>query len=85
MKWNWCGTCRCAYITCSKCGNNCCNAGTSTLPNGEQCGCKEAYEYQKTHTPPSRESFPDADEIENTTNSFWNAEYEPIFLAPDRK
>jgi hypothetical protein len=25
-KWDWCGTCRCAFVRCPNCGNNCCNA-----------------------------------------------------------
>ena len=39
---NMCGE----YVRCGYCGNNCCNGGTGTLPDGTKCGCKEAYMIQ---------------------------------------
>lgn len=33
-------------IECGYCGNNCCNGGTGTLPNGNECGCDDAYKVQ---------------------------------------
>lgn len=42
----YCDMCRCNYIECGYCGNNCCNAGTGQLSDGSNCGCKEAYEMQ---------------------------------------
>jgi hypothetical protein len=53
--WEWCETCQCAFIRCSHCGNNCCNAGTGQLKDGTECGCKEAYAYYDEHEPPSKE------------------------------
>lgn len=44
--WGWCDLCDCAFVRCPKCGNNCCNAGTGDLPNGERCGCEAAYDHQ---------------------------------------
>jgi hypothetical protein len=59
--WDWCGLCRCAFVRCPKCGNNCCNAGYGWLrPNGSRpqqgddyydlvpCTvCKTAYDIQE--------------------------------------
>ena len=36
-------------VLCADCGNNCCNAGTGNLPNGDRCGCDEAYSHQDLH------------------------------------
>lgn len=44
--WGWCNHCDAPFVRCSKCGNNCCNGGTQKLPNGEPCGCDEAYAHQ---------------------------------------
>jgi hypothetical protein len=60
-KWDWCGLCRCAFVRCPHCGNNCCNAGHGWLrpdgtkpQNGDriedlvQCTiCKTAYDIQE--------------------------------------
>lgn len=60
-KWDWCGLCRCAFVRCPHCGNNCCNAGYGWLrPDGSkpqrgddvqdltQCTvCKTAYDIQE--------------------------------------
>lgn len=38
-----CGPC----VVCGKCGNNACNAGYGTLPDGSECdACQSAYETQ---------------------------------------
>lgn len=34
------------HIRCGHCGNNCCNGGTGTLPDGSECGCADAYKVQ---------------------------------------
>ena len=34
------------HVVCGYCGNNCCNGGTGTLPDGTECGCDEAYAAQ---------------------------------------
>ena len=49
-QWRWCQLCKCYYIKCPICGNNCCNgmAGAKGCPN---CNCDEAYEYQKNNKP----------------------------------
>ena len=50
--WDFCELCSedrgDLVVICGKCGNNCCNAGYGTLPNGDQCdACPSAYEMQK--------------------------------------
>lgn len=44
-KWEICEMCG-PFVRCGYCGNNCCNGGTGTLPDGKECGCKEAYAQQ---------------------------------------
>jgi hypothetical protein len=45
-KWFDCEICGRAVL-CGKCGNNCCNGGYGTLPDGSQCDkCPEAYAVQ---------------------------------------
>lgn len=46
-KEKFCTFCETSYVECGYCGNNCCNAGTGKLPDGSQCGCKEAYRLQE--------------------------------------
>lgn len=29
--WEYCATCRCMFVRCPMCGNNCCNAGFGTV------------------------------------------------------
>lgn len=59
--WDWCELCDGPFVWCPKCGNNCCNAGTGTLPDGSRCGCDEAYRIQyeadKSGTAPTKSSF----------------------------
>ncbi len=34
-------------VICGKCGNNCCNGGYGTLPDGSKCdACPSAYDMQ---------------------------------------
>lgn len=50
-QWAWCSHCRTAMVECRTCGNNTCNAGYGTLPDGTTCGdCESAYE--KDHAEP---------------------------------
>lgn len=52
FKVKWCDFCEVYYVVCPKCGNNCCNGGHGTLPNGRECKvCPAAYEYQKHINP----------------------------------
>lgn len=42
--WAFCPSCKRWMIRCGKCGNNTCNGGYGTLPNGAECDlCPEAY------------------------------------------
>lgn len=44
--WGWCNFCKCQYVRCYACGNNCCNGGYGEV-NGKKCKvCPEAYDYQ---------------------------------------
>lgn len=37
-----------SMVVCGKCGNNCCNAGYGTLPDGSECdACPSAYVMQR--------------------------------------
>jgi hypothetical protein len=47
--WHWCSTCKCHYVRCPKCGNNCCNGMYGRLFGKECDECYAAYEYQETH------------------------------------
>jgi hypothetical protein len=40
-KWRLCRQCG-PTVICGYCGNNVCNGGTGTLPDGQKCGCSEA-------------------------------------------
>jgi hypothetical protein len=43
----YCTQCQTDMIVCGKCGNNCCNGGYGTLPDGTKCdACPEAYKLQ---------------------------------------
>lgn len=45
-QWFVCELCGPA-VRCGKCGNNCCNGGYGTLPDGSSCDeCPSAYEKQ---------------------------------------
>ena len=45
-RWADCSMCG-RMVICGKCGNNCCNGGYGTLPDGMKCNaCPEAYEMQ---------------------------------------
>jgi hypothetical protein len=46
---SYCALCEGDMVICADCGNNCCNASTGTLENGERCGCDEAYEDQAAY------------------------------------
>lgn len=65
FNWKFCELCDGPCVICNKCGNNCCNGGTNKLESGEQCGCKEAYEYQdlvyENNLQPIRSDFPPED------------------------
>ena len=43
IKIQWCNLCHGIYVECPKCGNNSCNGGYGTLPNGEKCNCEDSY------------------------------------------
>ena len=46
-KIRYCTLCQTDRIVCGKCGNNCCNGGYGTLPDGTECdACPEAYKLQ---------------------------------------
>ena len=45
-RWEYCAHCRMEMVICGKCGNNCCNGGTGTLPDGSKCGCVSGYALQ---------------------------------------
>jgi hypothetical protein len=46
-KWDYCNVCEGSMVRCGKCGNNCCNGGYGTLPDGTTCdACPSAYEMQ---------------------------------------
>lgn len=51
--WEYCDDCQTDFVRCGYCRNNCCNGGTAKLPDGSECGCKEAYELQKQHIGPT--------------------------------
>lgn len=45
-KWAECQMCG-PMVVCGTCGNNCCNGGYGTLPDGTQCpDCESAYQMQ---------------------------------------
>ena len=45
-KWDECPMCG-PMVVCGKCGNNCCNGGYGTLPDGSTCdACPSAYDLQ---------------------------------------
>lgn len=45
-RWSECEMCG-PMVICGKCGNNACNGGYGTLPNGSQCdACPSAYTKQ---------------------------------------
>lgn len=49
--WEDCEMCG-RMVVCGKCGNNCCNAGYGTLPDGSACDlCPSAYEMQRKGEP----------------------------------
>lgn len=44
----WCELCQAVFVRCPKCGNNTCNGGSGTLPDGKRCDmCGAAYQYDK--------------------------------------
>lgn len=44
----FCELCERDVVLCKKCGNNTCNGGYGTLPNGETCDeCSSAYEQDR--------------------------------------
>lgn len=49
-KWADCPICG-RHVKCGRCGNNCCNGGTGTLPDGTECGCESAYALQDKGEP----------------------------------
>ncbi len=54
--WSECEMCG-PMVRCGKCGNNCCNGGYGTLPDGSACdACPSAYDKQhaeyEEHIPP---------------------------------
>jgi hypothetical protein len=45
-RWSDCPMCG-QMVVCGKCGNNCCNGGYGTLPDGKTCdACPSAYDMQ---------------------------------------
>jgi hypothetical protein len=41
----YCSHCERGMVVCGKCGNNTCNGGYGTLPDGKDCdACPSAYE-----------------------------------------
>jgi hypothetical protein len=57
--WDYCALCQSEVVICGKCGNNCCNGGHGTLPDGSKCdACPSACEMQDKsdrygkHVPP---------------------------------
>ena len=45
--WSYCTLCERNIVICGKCGNNCCNGGYGTLPDGKECdACSSAYKMQ---------------------------------------
>lgn len=93
-KWDWCGLCKDAMVSCPKCGSNCCNAGygrlrkDGTKPTREDnwedtiaCPiCTFAYDVQefadRLGKAPSREAFPNADQIERDYDTWWTETFE---------
>ena len=52
-RWEYCSMCKRRMVVCGKCGNNCCNGGYGTLPNGVLCdACPSAYDMQAAALPP---------------------------------
>jgi hypothetical protein len=50
--WFICAMCG-PSVHCGKCGNNACNGGHGTLPDGTDCdACAGAYEMQRSHPVP---------------------------------
>ena len=45
-QWDYCGLCKCPFVRCRTCGNNCCS-GTTDCDD-----CDSAYEMQENETPP---------------------------------
>lgn len=46
-RWGYCELCEAGIVYCGKCGNNACNGGYGTLPDGSVCdACPDAYEVQ---------------------------------------
>ena len=46
--WHYCSHCGYTIVVCGTCGNNSCNSGYGTLPNGETCpDCESAYQLCK--------------------------------------
>jgi len=44
----WCELCQAVFVRCPKCGNNTCNGGSGTLPDGKRCDmCGATYQYSK--------------------------------------
>lgn len=45
---SYCEHCERQVVICGKCGNNTCNGGYGTLPDGSTCdACPEAYEVDR--------------------------------------
>jgi len=51
-KWDYCGICKCAFVRCGICGNNCCNAGHGEIDGKECPGCESTYELQAREPDP---------------------------------
>lgn len=52
--WAYCPVCCRPCVICGKCGNNACNGGYGTLPDGAVCdACPSAYETQAAASPES--------------------------------
>ncbi len=66
----WCGHCKTSMIRCPECNNNTCNAGSP-------CGLCYQYEALVLATRngkwPTREDFPNADQIEADNDKFWDS------------
>jgi hypothetical protein len=44
-EWSYCKLCDTTMVLCGTCGNNTCNGGYGTLPDGSTCpDCQSAYE-----------------------------------------
>ena len=51
-EWDYCGTCKRAFVRCGTCGNNCCNAMHGEIDGKECTDCSSAYELQSNGTSP---------------------------------